>query len=288
MFKRYWWMLLVMMPVGMLCGFLLAALVNYMMPKEYESFATIEVRPQQTMDPGQPSSMVPMYLATEFNKITSRSSLTKVIESLDLTTRWDMHQESVLRILKEIVQTQNIRGTDLISITVRHTNREDARDITAEVARAYKEYRSELESKVTDNRLNELKKALREQEDKVEERRKVLDTIMRTKELPFRDTSPPDASEATKAGSVVTNAKLDFETDQALLEQMKLKLISTEIETKVPVETIVIHDDPVIADSPVSPNVTLNLVIGAVGGLLLSPFLALPLMWILSRKRAEV
>ncbi len=47
-----------------------------------------------------------------------------------------------------------------------------------------------------------------------------------------------------------------------------------------------IHDDPVIADSSVSPNVGLNLVTGVLGGLLVSLFLALPVMWLLNRKHA--
>jgi capsular exopolysaccharide synthesis family protein len=63
------------------------------------------------------------------------------------------------------------------------------------------------------------------------------------------------------------DAKRDFETDLALLEQMKIKLMTEEIVGDLPNETIVVHDDPVISDSPVSPNVTLNLVLGAVVGL---------------------
>ncbi|MFM2197449.1 MAG: hypothetical protein RLZZ505_881 [Verrucomicrobiota bacterium] len=78
-----------------------------------------------------------------------------------------------------------------------------------------------------------------------------------------------------------------FETELSLLEQLKIKLITQEISQGLSDETIVIHDDPVIADSPVSPNVTLNLVAGTFGGLLLSPFLALPLMWWMNRRSSR-
>jgi hypothetical protein len=69
---------------------------------------------------------------------------------------------------------------------VRHTNKVDARDIADEVAKAYKAYRTEIETRDADRQLQELNKAVRDQEDKVEERRKVLATIVRTKGIIYK------------------------------------------------------------------------------------------------------
>jgi capsular exopolysaccharide synthesis family protein len=393
----------------LLLVFMTASVITYVMPKRFESFATIEVKPRErTIDPlgGMMSSsgptMTPQFFGTEFEKIKSRNSLSRVIDKLDLTSKWSTDPETVLSILKGIVGTENIRGTDLIQIRVRHTNKEDARDITAEVASSYKEYRNDLESKTQDRSVNEIRKAVRLQEDKVEERRKVLTTISRTKDIiyygdpeMFRGGGFEEDSEATHAlnswveledermnlesqvqnllkydseklliyasgldlpdntiktlypqyleqmrqieglkasglgnrhRTILTNirimertkeqldegvvnlrsrlqgnlelvkerlekgeirkretkkdalersidttdyvdAKRDFETEQALLSQMKLKLVTEQIVSDLPNETIVVHDEPVISDSPVSPNVTLNLVLGAVVGL---------------------
>ncbi len=393
----------------LLLVFMTASVITYVMPKKFESFATIEVKPRErTIDPlggmmhNSGPTMTAQFFGTEFEKIKSRNSLSRVIDNLDLTTKWTTDRETVLRILKGIVNTQNIRGTDLIQITVRHTSKEDARDITAEVARSYKEYRTDLEGKTQDKGINEIRKAVRQQEDKVEERRKVLTTISRTKKIIYHGDRElmqgsgldedseaafalnrytqmesektqlesqiqsllkydsealliyasaldlPDniiktlypqylelkrSIEGLKASglgnrhpTIVSNqriidqmkadlnegvvnlrsrlqgqlelakenlekaevrrtetktaalersidttdyvdAKRDFETDLALLEQMKIKLMTEEIVGDLPNETIVVHDDPVISDSPVSPNVTLNLVLGAVVGL---------------------
>ncbi len=394
----------------LLLVFMTASVITYVMPKKYESFATIEVKPRgSSIEPLEGitgrsmPTMTPQFFGTEFEKIKSRNALKLVIEKLDLTTKWGMDFETALKVLRSIVDTQNIRGTDLISITVRHTNREDARDVTAEVALAYKEYRTDLESRTANKGINELKKAVRDQEDKVEERRKVITTISRTKNLPFVDRSMGggqtpldetkvqdydrlsfldlekekmqletqiesllkydseqlliyasgldlpdniiknlypqflelkrqiDGLKASGLGdrhpTVQTNARVltlmksqleegvvnlrtrlqgqletakerlfkaetkmdeskkvavetgidiqdyidakrNFETDQALLEQMKLKLISEEIDGGMTEDPVIVHDDPVISDSPVSPNVTLNLVLGAVVGLI--------------------
>jgi capsular exopolysaccharide synthesis family protein len=386
-----------------------ASVITYVMPKRFESFATIEIKPRErTIDPlgGMMSSsgptMTPQFFGTEFEKIKSRNSLSRVIVKLDLTSKWSTDPETVLSILKGIVGTENIRGTDLIQIRVRHTNKEDARDITAEVASSYKEYRNDLESKTQDRSVNEIRKAVRLQEDKVEERRKILTTISRTKDIIYygdrqmsgdggfeedsdrrhaldsvlkledemnnlesqvqnllkydsealliyasgldlpdniikslypqyleqmrqieglkasglgnrhptilsnirimertkeqldegvvnlrsrlqgnlelvkerlekgeirkRETKK-DALERSIDTTDYVDAKRDFETEEALLRQMKLKLVTEQIVSDLPNETIVVHDEPVISNSPVSPNVTLNLVLGAVVGL---------------------
>lgn len=396
----------------LLLVFMTAAVITYVMPKKYESSATIEVKPrsvgQSPFEGGNSSSygsspMTTQFFGTEFEKIKSSNSLAKVVENLELVNKWSVDKETAVRILKGIVNTQNIRGTDLISITVRHTDKEDARNVAAEVARAYKAYRTEIESRDSDKGLYELNKAVRDQEDKVEERRKVLATIVRTKGIIYKGQDSfygqsgvdedqgartalqtynelgeekmqlesqinsllkydsdqlmvyaaglnlPDniiknllpqyndakrtlatlkinglgvnhptvlaaadqiktmkhqldegvvnlratlkaqldmasdrlknveilkddsREEAIKRGldaQDYVDAKRDFETDQQLLQSMKLKQIGKNITDKMTDESIVVHEEPQISQSPVSPNVTLNLVLGAVVGLI--------------------
>lgn len=396
----------------LLLVFMTAAVITYVMPKKYESSATIEVKPKsigQSPFEGMNSPsygttpMTAQFFGTEFEKIKSSNSLAKVVENLSLVNKWGVDKETAIRILKGIVNTQNIRGTDLISITVRHTDKEDARNVTAEVAKAYKAYRTEIESRDADKGLYELNKAVRDQEDKVEERRKVLATIVRTKGIIYKGQDSfygqsgvdedqgarsalqtfneleqekmqlesqinsllkydsdqlmvyaaglnlPDnviknllplyneakrsldalkinglgdrhptvlaamdqiqamkhqldegvvnlratlqaqlematdrlknvevmkddsREEAIKRGldaQDYVDAKRDFETDQQLLQSMKLKQISKNITDKMTDESIVVHEEPQISQSPVSPNVTLNLVLGAVVGMI--------------------
>jgi capsular exopolysaccharide synthesis family protein len=398
--------------LSLLLVFMTAAVITYVMPKKYESGTTIEVKPRvpglsplgsQLNELAGTGRMTEQFFGTEFEKIKSRNSLEKVVQNLELVNRWGVDKETALNILKGIVNTQNIRGTDLISIRVRHTNKVDARDVAEEVARSYRQYRAELESRDAENALQELNKAVRNQEDKVEERRKVLATIVRTKGIIYKGTDSfygqtgvdedqgartaleafnmleqekrklesqissllkydsdqlmvyaagldlPDniirnlypqylegkrqldglringlgakhptvlaandqiqnmkrqldegvvnlratltaqldlaadrlksveamkdetREEAIKRGldaQDYVDAKRDFETDQELLQTMKLKQMGETISSKMPPETVLVHDAPVISESPVSPNVTLNLVLGAVVGLI--------------------
>lgn len=396
----------------LLLVFMTAAVITYVMPKKYESSATIEVKPRGIgQSPFEGASgqsygsapMTPQFFGTEFEKIKSSNSLTKVVDNLELVTKWGVDKETAIQILKGIVNTQNIRGTDLISITVRHTDKEDARNVTSEVAKAYKAYRSEIEGRDAERGLYELNKAVRDQEDKVEERRKVLATIVRTKGIIYKGQDSfygqsgvdedqgarsalqtfneleqekmqlesqinsllkydsdqlmvyaaglnlPDnviksllpqyneakrnletlkinglgvrhptvlsaveqisemkkqldegvvnlratlqaqldmagdrlqkvsvmkddsREEAIKRGldaQDYVDAKRDFETDQQLLQAMKLRQVGKAITDKIVDESIVVHEEPIISQSPVSPNVSLNLVLGAVVGMI--------------------
>lgn len=396
----------------LLLVFMTAAVITYVMPKKFESEATFEIKPRtpglavlgaNNTELSGARSMTAQFFGTEFEIIKSRNCLEKVVENLNLQSRWSVDKETALAILKGIVNTQNIRGTDLISIRVRHTSKEDARDIAEEVARAYKTYREGLERKDEETQLAKLRKAVQAQEDKVEERRKVLSTIVRTKGIIYKGTDSfynqggvdedqgaknalqmyhqleqekiqldsqincllkydsdqlmvyasgldlPDniirnlypqyleanrQLEALKINGLgdkhptvlaavdtlermkkqldegvvnlratlkaqldlvsdrfetvktmkdetrddairrgldaqdYVDAKREFETDQELLQQMKLKLIGEDTSSDLQIESVKIHEKPVIADHPVSPNVTLNLVLGAVVGLI--------------------
>jgi uncharacterized protein involved in exopolysaccharide biosynthesis len=277
MFKRYWWILLAMVPVAVLGCFLIAAIITYLTPSKFESTAVIEILDHRLRVNGMESQepRTEAFYQTEIKKITSRNSLIKAIESLDLSKRWGVDRETALAILKGALKPQQIRGTDLISISAIHTNREDARDIVAEVSRAYIDYRKELAEKPLAEMVEELHKMLLNQEDSVAEKRKALSLISMRE-----DTD-------SLGNQNLIDAKRDLELELAVLQETKLKLTNYEIEKNSPnLSSVVVHDDPIISETPVSPNVTRSLMIGLAAGLFLSPFLALPMMWILHRKNS--
>jgi capsular polysaccharide biosynthesis protein len=265
-------MFLAMVPVGAMAGLLIAAVITYVMPKMFESSAVIEItsRPKSSQGVSQGSTSS-NHFGTELEVMKSRNILLRVTESLDLPNKWGMDRDSTVQILKSIIVVESIRETDLVSVKVRHTNKEDARDIAAEVVEAYKRYRMELESKSVEKMVNELK-----QEDTVEERRKVVPDLRHRWKPALENQDGTDL-----------DAKRDFEIELGLLEQLKLRLITQEIEQGFSGDIIVVHEEPVISDITISPNVTLNLVRGLAAGTLISPFLALPLMALMNRRKGR-
>ena len=270
MLKRWWWVFLVMAGIGPLLGLLTAAVIIYVMPKQYESNARIEVMRGQW---NSHAAMTPQVLKTECETIRSHRLLGKVIENLDLTNTWGMDRESTLKTLDSIVTTAQVKGADLIVIRVRHTDKEEARDIAAEVVRSYKDYREEIENREVERVAAPFKKAIMAQEAEVEARRKRLAEVVSSR-------SSGGAEDAD--GGV---ARKNLETEQETLTQIMLKLISEPMgcNLTMPYEGIIVHDDPEIGQRPVSPSVPLNLVLGTALGLLLALLLGLPVMWVLER-----
>jgi polysaccharide biosynthesis transport protein len=389
--------------------FMTASVITYVMPEKYESTAVIQVKPRgkafESLD-GVTSSrmamMTPQFFGTEFEIIKSQSSLIRVIKKLELVNKWEVSAEQALEILKSIVRTENKRGTDLIEIVVRHTDKDDARDIAAEVAEAYREYRSELENESLNKGINELKRAVQVQEDETQEAYKELTTLSRINDLIYyadrttsnqgalnedqdaifalqefnelqsemmqlqsqikslleydseellvfaaglelpdniikllypdylkqkrdidgliasgygkkhptvvssqqvldsthkqlmegvvnlrsrlqgqldmtkerlaqsklkREETKKEALERSIDTREFQEAKRNFEQKQDVLDAMKLKLTSAEIDQNMTEPTIVVHDYPVLAQKPVSPKVELNLILGLVVGL---------------------
>jgi tRNA A-37 threonylcarbamoyl transferase component Bud32/capsular polysaccharide biosynthesis protein len=131
MIRRWWWVFLVMIPLGLLLGFVAAGLVTYVMPKKFEAEATAEVVPASG------NSITPTFFATQFETIKSRAALTAVSQELELPNKWMTDEETAVSILKGIIIVQNIRGTDLIRVRVRHTNPQDAAAIANAVTLNY-------------------------------------------------------------------------------------------------------------------------------------------------------
>jgi capsular polysaccharide biosynthesis protein len=126
MFKRFWWMFPVMLAVGSVVGLLVAGVMTYVMPKKYESETVVELRPSARSGNGVAAAGVDSKsrFDTELEKIRSRNILGRVVDNLKLGNQWSMDKETTIRILKMMVVTQQIKSTDLVSIRVRHTNKQ--------------------------------------------------------------------------------------------------------------------------------------------------------------------
>jgi capsular polysaccharide biosynthesis protein len=245
----------------MILGFMAAAAITYLMPKQYESFAIIEIMASPP-DPEVPTVM---------QSLTSPGLLGDISSNLDLPNRWASDDEVIIQLLRKSIITKQIRGTDLIRIRVRHANREDAMDIIRTLLDVYAdERRREREAFDDKTILQGLREDIRKQEAVV------YNLHLQLKGIPNHITDPASSSEFA-----VINQRIRHETER--LQEMRLKLIGESITSRIPVKDINIHVKPVIAMAPISPNVPFNLALGALSGLLLGFPLALAIMALLHR-----
>ncbi len=276
MFGEFLRLVLMKLPVGFLTGIVGAAVVTYAMPKKYESVAVVELKwlptpfakvplteelPQRS---GGGEGEAPAWVVAEIGRMTGGEALDRVSKRLDLEKRWNLKPGEVRGVLEKAVFAQSIRGTDWVSVRVRHTSKEDARDIAVEVVKDYKEVRSETQGRDSEFQLRELNRVVKEQEDKVESLRQAL--------LQVGEKSGQESGEFGEA-------KRGFTTEQDLLQTMKLKQMGETIAVKIPREVVVLHESPKIPEVPVSPNVAVNLMAGMALGVLFVPLMALGSLW---------
>ena len=175
--------------------FMTAAVITYVLPKKYESKAVVQVHPAVIeLDPLAGAAGTPFtgslpsksYILNEFSVIVQEQTLKRVVERLDLSSRWNgMDPDVIVGQLKSMVKTDQIRGTDLIEIRVRHGKPLDARDIAQAVSEAYKERRESEERSRANLALEALETEVRTQEDIVEDKRKLFHTIVKAVGIPY-------------------------------------------------------------------------------------------------------
>ena len=233
--KRYRWLsLLVLFPcVGAVLGLLVAVISAYITPKKYESVAAIQVhRPGLVLSPvpGREGELITeasggeRFMETEFEVIRAAETLKRVIDRLDLPTRWNgMEPDRVVEALQAMLHIEQIPGTDLVKIRVRHANGQEARDIADALMHAYRERRIEMERGRADKALNALDTEVRKQEDLVEEKRKLFHTIVKVVGIPYIEGVPDSGvmgrdEEAILRKVLREEATLDAERNSLELE----------------------------------------------------------------------
>ncbi len=129
--------------------FILVAVTSTVMtllwPKQYISTALLQVQQNANFEIFQNSrgeGNDPRFTTTQFEIIKSKEILDPVIKKLDLEERWrDRYEiksrEIVYRKLLKMISVEELRNTDLISISVLSPDAEEAADIANAVAEQY-------------------------------------------------------------------------------------------------------------------------------------------------------
>lgn len=282
MLKR-WWLFPVLAVAGVVAGTFVVAVLTYLQPKTFDSTAVVEVKqgnvvltpfgedePQQARDPD--------FLRRQTGLMKSPKLLLDAVAVGDFKKKWHVDDGKAAEILGRSITVEPIRGTDLLSFRGRYTNREDARDMVTSLITAYRNQRKTSEENASAKALDELSKAVKAQEDRVEEGRAELAKHVGKYDLLHRDFRPDE-----KVGSTedYVPKKQRFEADVEMLQTLKLKYTTEKVSQGMQDEAVVIHEEPQLAMVPSGPAVGRNMLYGMIGGLLASQVVALLLVVIL-------
>lgn len=252
--------------------FLSAALITYLMPKKFESRLVYQVRPSASVGTSLGLTHSPQHIATEFEVMGANLTLKPVVQKLNLTSHWNMTEEDAIAVLRGMIDAQNIRGTDLVQITVKHTSGEQARDIAKEVFVSYKNRRDEKEREFRAASLTELRKAIEEQAEVLEKQTKVMEAQLK---------------QVSSAEETKQHIDERFAGKRKILESMREELAEDKANLSS-FSIIELHEEPIVPLRPSSPNVTLNLLLGAGGGLLFGILLAIFVRFVVGSRPRSV
>jgi len=184
----YWQVLRNRFPVIMLAFFLVfmtALVIAYLRPNEYLGRVQLQVQREANelevfretgsiTDVGNASPHM-TFMATQFEIIKSRKTLLRVINNLELVQEFGvLNEQEAFQILKQKINAENVRGTDLIDIEIYYTDSKFAADIANEVAKAYRVRRVEEMQERASLALDTLTNQIEKQKSKLEKLRATM------------------------------------------------------------------------------------------------------------------
>lgn len=183
-FLDYWRVIRIRWVLILLSFFLVlltAAVVTYFQPRQYQSSVFIEVRSTaqnpHIWGPGGDTSMPihdPQLAPTVFQVIKRTSILYPVIDDLKLDKKWSEKGESLSReqcflLLRNRVQVEEIRSTDLLQVSVFDKDAHLAAAIANKIVAVYQDTRVEEEKDIMNRAITSMNDEIVKQQKRVDE-----------------------------------------------------------------------------------------------------------------------
>lgn len=182
-FLDYWRVIRVRWPLIVLVFLLVvitAAVLTHLMPKQYQSTVTMQLKQNDTylqvFDKSGETGVNPRFITTQFEIIQRKEMLYPVIDALGLEQRWReaygiSSKEQCYFKLRSMIDVREIRNTELIQISVMSTDRQEAAEIANRIAEEYQRKRIDEQQQWVSRSLAQLQDEVAKQRRKVDELR---------------------------------------------------------------------------------------------------------------------
>ena len=160
--------------------------ITLLMPKKFEAEALIQVQENadfQIFQNAQGGGFNnPRFTTTQFEIIKSREILDPVIEGLGLTESWMQEYEIrspqiIMNKLQSMMSLREVRGTDLIEISVLSPSKQEAADIANRIASEYQKARIREQQEWASRSLSTLEQEVEKQRSKTDALRKAASDL---------------------------------------------------------------------------------------------------------------
>lgn len=238
-----------------------ATVITLLMPKKYESRALIQVQQNADFDIFQANRVQgndPRFTTTQFEIIESKEILNPVIEKLGLEAKWRdrfeiRSKEMIYRKLLRMITPEELRNTDLISISVLSEDREEAAAIANAVAEEYQEARIREQQQWTEKSLSSLQGELTKLRDKTENLRKVaMEIRIKNGIYDLNAEGEEEAIQAPDKNMLSVEEQVVSQRLKVASDRAKLKQLDTLSDDQImrAIETLEISDQTITAVLP--------------------------------------
>lgn len=165
--------------------FISSAVLTYLLPPRYTSTACIEIKaPGAELsifngEGGNTLQQIGATMPTNFEIIRSPETLKLVSRKLNLPVLWGMDENSAIDILRNIVQAEPRKGTELVDISVTFKDPVEAKKLAEAVTEAYKARRESEENATIDRGIKKIDEEIQKQADEVESKRLLINSFVK-------------------------------------------------------------------------------------------------------------
>jgi capsular polysaccharide biosynthesis protein len=231
------------------------------------------------------------WLATEMQVAQSRETLQRVVANLGLTRRWGLGNDAnaAVNTLSKMVTFQPQPGTEILGIEVLSSSAPEAAELAAAIPEGYAERRKEFAKGRAEGIINMLMLEAESQDKKTEEKRVLMLTLLKNYSqspisLPRNaaliahtsiDAGPSQDRAMSRANeSEIAMATKEFESQFALLAEMRERIMRLKVDLELPMIPVLIHEQPYPNNEVARPNADLLLAAGSAISILVGLALA--------------
>jgi capsular exopolysaccharide synthesis family protein len=231
----YWRVIRVRLPLIILVFLLVvitAGVSTYLTPRQYQSSVTMQVKEDNNnmhifgTEGGR--GVDPRFATTQFQILQRKEILYPVIDTMKLLQKWDLRSRDVAFMrLRGMMSVSEIRGTDLIQISIMDKDRQESADLANTIALEYQKKRIDEQQGWVARSLVQLEDEVNKQRTKTEALRDAM-TKMRV-EAKINDLNPESVEDLSLAEKnilvsvegQVNDARIRVATLRSKQEQIK-------------------------------------------------------------------
>ena len=231
----YWRVIRVRLPLIILIFLLVvisAGVATYLTPRQYQSSVTMQVKEDNNnmhiFGAEGIQRTDPRFITTQFQIIQRKEILYPVLDSMKLLQKWDLRSRDVAYLkLRSMMSVSEVRGTDLIQISVLDQDRQEAADLANTIALEYQKKRIDEQQSWVARSLVQLEDEVTKQRKKTEDLRDLMTKIRL--EAKINDLNPESVEDPRQAEEAilqsvetqVNDARITVATLRSKQQQLK-------------------------------------------------------------------